>query len=415
MKSRVLALITAVMLALTCLNTAYAAGSASSNAKSAAKGNVIEVSLQTGSSRAKSNFKKLQAALKKGGTGKRITVRIKKAGSYYVHSGGGGALRLRSNTVLDLNGARLIRWGKMTNLLQNCNKKGKRTARGYSLSSNITVKNGTLDGSGGVKRQVNLVNIGHAANLTFSNLHFRNCRQGHLLELSGCKNVVVDHCSFSGHKGSTTSEAIQLDITKSGRGWNGIYAKGAGADCTPCKNVTISNCSFKDYPSGVGNHHAVKGHHNSNIKIINNQFTNKTSSNAPAIYCYAFDNSLVTGNVITGKYRYGIRVSGGSVTVKGNSIGTKNKKVKFRAIYVVRAHSNLKSGSNQVSETVTGGCIDANTVYSSYSEPPIFVSTSSHLMSVSDNYLYTDNPVSEEVVAVTQDCQVMRMSGNVRN
>lgn len=373
-------------------------------------GHVIEVSLQKGASKAKSNYKKLEKALKKGGGSEHITVRIQKPGTYRVHSGGGGALMLRSHTTLDLNGAELVRAGKMTNLLQNCGKKGGRTAKGYGLSCDITVKNGTLNGSGGTKREVNLVNMGHASGLRFQNVDFRNCRS-HLLELNGCKDCVVENCTFSGHKGGGTHEAVQLDIANGKAGWNGVYAKGKGSDCTPCKNIRVTGCTFRNYPSGVGNHHTVKGRHNSKIQILNNRFENSKKAKAPAIWCYGFDDSEVSGNVITGKYQYGIRLSGGSVRVKGNTIGSAGKRVGYRAIYILRAHSNRKGGGKRATEKVTGGVVDANTIYSSYSKSSIYITHGSKLASVSGNCLHGGGKAP---VTLTGGTKVQRLSGNLK-
>ncbi len=426
MKSRILAVILSLLLVFACTGTGLAAEveteaselslqalSATEKAEKdpVVKGKVIEVSLQKGSSRARSNYNKLSSALKKGGGSTSIIVKIKKPGSYHVHSGGGGALMLRSNTTLDLNGSELIRSGRMTNLLQDCSKRGKRTARGYGLASHITVKNGTLNGSGGTHAELNLVNIGHASNLLFSNVNFRNCRGGHLLELSGCRNCVIEKCTFSGHKGSKTSEAIQLDISNGKVGWNGVYAKGSGNDCTPCKNITVRNCSFKNYPSGVGNHHTVKGRHNSNIKIVNNTFTNRSSSKAPAIWCYGFNNSEVSGNTITGKYEYGIRVSGGSVRVKSNTIGSSSKKVGYQAVFVVRASSHLRGSHSRTPEKVTGGVVDGNTIYSGYHGSPILVTSGSRLSSASNNEVHTGK---KTVLSVSGGAQVSQKTGNIR-
>lgn len=408
MKHRFGALLLAVLLCFSCLGTAWAAGEEEGEAKSS--GTLIEVSLRAGSSKAKSNYKALEQALKQGGGSKSITVRIQKPGTYHVHSGGGGAIMLRSHTTLDLNGSTLVRAGRMTNLLQNCSKGGKRAGRGYSISCDITVMNGTLNGSGGVKREINLVNMGHASGLRFSNVNFRNSRS-HLIELNGCKDCTIENCTFSGHKGCSTDEALQLDISNGKAGWNGVYAKGKGGDCTPCRNITVSGCTFQNYPSGVGNHHTVKGRHNSGIRILNNRFVNTGSSKAPAIWCYAFDKSEVSGNTITGKYQYGIRVSGGSVEVQNNTIGSASRHVSYRAIYVLRAHSNHKGSNSRSAENVTGGLVDNNTIYSTCKKSSIFIAHKSKLASVSGNSFHVPG---EKPLSVEGSSTVLRQADNKR-
>ncbi|MBO6046993.1 MAG: right-handed parallel beta-helix repeat-containing protein [Erysipelotrichaceae bacterium] len=331
----------------------------------------VSVTLETGKGAAYDNYKALQGALDKASSatsGSPLTVKISGSGTYYIAKSSGGALKIRSNTTLNLNGATLVRHGEMKNLVQNADSKGNQSAGGYGLSENITIKNGTLDGSGGdFGSRYNVVNFGHADNVKFSDVSFKNCYGAHLIELCGCSNSTVSDCTFTGwtlKSGDTKSdhEAIQLDIAYNGANcnWNGTFK----SDKTPCKNITIDGCQFKDYPSGVGNHHTVNGYHNTNIKITNNTFKNTLAATDPAIWAFGFDNSKISGNKITGNYTRAIYVASGDVDVIDNSIGSSSSPFNGHGIYCNNAKEyKAGSGSSTTTGYVSGGNIKSNSVY----------------------------------------------------
>lgn len=327
---------------------------------------VIEVALDSSDSGAK-NASALLRALANANSETPLVVRISEKGTYSISK----RIDIRSNTTLDLNGSTLVRSGSIGNLVNNADLNGDRSGGGYALSYDITVKNGTLNGSGGRTAMANLVNIGHATNVTFENVNFRNGRGSHLLEMCGCKNSTVKNCTFSGYTATESDavpgEAIQLDIASNA--WNGVFKM----DGTVCKNITVTGCSFKDYPSGVGNHHTIKGNHSSNITITNNTFSNSktyrsTSGKAftsPAISCCGFDNSTVSGNKITGKYSYGVKYSSGSTKITKNTFGSAQSPLSYPSIHVTYTNSRKAVGSSStVREYVTGGVIDSNRIYS---------------------------------------------------
>ena len=318
-----------------------------------------------------------------------LVLQIEVPGTYYVGADKGGrAIQLRSNVTLDLNGSTLIRAGLMNNFIQCSGLDGAQTAGGYTLCHDITVKNGTIDGSGGAKRDVNLINIGHAENVIFEQLTLKNCRSGHLIELCGCKDVVISDCTFDGFTGDQREgEAIQLDISYNGasESWNGVYTP----DGTACRNITVDNCTFLNYPSGVGNHHALyDGNHSQNIRITNNKFLNKSSAAAPAIWCFGFDGCVIENNTITGKYTHGILVSGGSdVVVKGNVIGAEGKPLSGQGINCTVANSYLvDKGSSYKEQPLSGGVITENRISVTGSgKYGILVSSGSVLTEISSN------------------------------
>lgn len=361
-----------------------------------------EVTLMEGKDHGYENYYALSSALGRADGEHPLSVKVKVPGRYYVSSSG-GALMMRSNTTLDLNGATLIRSGDMYNLMQNESLDGGRSVPGYTATRNVTVKNGALDGQGNQMPGKNLVNLGHAQGLRFENVRFLHGQGAHLLELNGCKDVTIRGCTFDGyvHNGADSQpEAIQLDISYDGTGksWNGVYCETGtpGCDNTVCENILVEKCQFKDYPAGVGNHHCLYGGpKNKKITIRNNSFTNSVNwgkvndYEPPAIWCYGFEDSEISGNTITGIYQCGVRFSGGSLRVRKNKIGTKAKPVSYPPIYVTEANSYVKNQKDKrKAESVTGGCVDGNTIYTTYSKSNnggITVYGKSKLSSVSKN------------------------------
>lgn len=361
-----------------------------------------EVTLMEGEDHGYENYYALSSALGRADGEHPLSVKVKATGRYYVSSSG-GALMMRSNTTLDLNGAVLIRSGGMKNLMQNESLEGERSVAGYTATEHVTVKNGTLDGGGNSMPKLNLVNLGHAQGLRFENVTFLHGQGSHLLELNGCRDCTITGCTFDGYDFAGTKnrlEAVQLDISYNGTGdnWNDVYCSTgtAGCDNTVCQNILVENCQFKDYPAGVGNHHCLYGGpKNRKITIRNNSFTNRVKwgkvndYEPPAIWCYGFEDSEVSGNTITGVYQCGVRFSGGSLKVKKNIIGTKAKPVSYPPIYVTEANSYVKNKKKQrKAESVVGGCVDGNTIYTTYLKSKnggITVYGKSKLSSISGN------------------------------
>ena len=326
------------------------------------------------------NFYMLTNALCLADSSSDLTIRIAKAGTYTVSSSG-RALMMRSNTMLDLNGSTLVRGGEMYNFIQNEDLNGSRDNGGYDQTCNFGIRNGVLDGSGGSSDEVNLVNLGHASNILIENVDFRNCRGGHLIEMTGCRDSRITRCSFTGYNGDATgdNEAIQLDICNNSAGgtWNGVYL----SDNTVCRNITVDRCEFNDYPSGVGNHHTLKGIHNSGIRITDNVFKNSLDTYETAIWCYFFEDSVVENNVISGNYGNGIMISGGSVSVEGNTVSGTSE----TPLYITKSSSYIDGQYKVRADEPASGCaVIGNTLYSK-SSPALCVYSGSGVKEVSLN------------------------------
>ena len=334
-----------------------------------------------------------------------VTVQLPANGTYYIGKDAtAAALKIRPNTVIDLNGSTLKRSGSMGNMFQCCDGRGYTSdATGYTLCNDIAIKNGVLDGTDGdPTNSANLVNFGHASGIILENLDITNGRGGHLVEFTGCENIYVKSCTFDGFLNDNLTdavEALQLDICASkktgGQEWNGIYCgEGtSGADNTPCRNVRIENCHFFDYPSAIGNHKGVKGVYTDNVVITNNYFENTLNSNQPAIWAYNFSNSTIEDNRIFGNYAGrdtngnpvggGIQISGGkNITVQNNEVS-----LEYASLYLTVASASYvpESGGERSNQFISNCKVLNNSFTTSGSVPTVCAYASSHISEFSGN------------------------------
>ena len=181
-------------------------------------------------------------------------------------------LRLKADTILDLNGATITSTAKrmLFNFLTTD------TFTGYNGNGNITIRNGTLVGGS--------IAFGHGENIRFENITFLNCLNDHIMEVCACKNYVVEGCRFIGMADSQTSvyEYINLDMAIHGAfphlpdgsafydgmkndgvkvnncyfsigegafayGYNAMGVHGGGGVSDPHKNITFTNNTVKGF------------------------------------------------------------------------------------------------------------------------------------------------------------------------
>ena len=138
--------------------------------------------------------------------------------------------------------------------------------------SNISVSGGVIDMNGSIaagKVQVDSQQTGTAAcgatgtgaaifscgeNYLFENVIFKDCYNGHVLQLCGVRNVEVRDCMFAGYvaraevKGSTTDititrELIQIEYAHTGAIPPSTFEPG---EFYYCKNVSVTGCYFGD-------------------------------------------------------------------------------------------------------------------------------------------------------------------------
>lgn len=168
---------------------------------------------------------------------------------------------------------------------------------GYSKDfSDITFIGGTWDGS---KVSKSIMQYGHAMNMTFQDVTFKNVTGSHHLEFAGCKGIRLINCKFTGYYGDFGSayngEAIQFEVlTGVGKGhFNGYHPIN---DETTCRDIEITRCTFDGLKRGVGSHTAIANSYFTNFKIHDNIFKNITGY---AISMMNYTNSSVYNNKIS--------------------------------------------------------------------------------------------------------------------
>lgn len=246
------------------------------------------------------------SAAANGGSGaEKLVIRIPK-GTYTVGGGEYPQLKIRGNTTVEMEGVTLKRakQAKNSSMLRLGSKDldwdsydNGRGRPGYSKDfSGIHFIGGTWDGS---RYGRSIMQIGHASDLTFDKVTFKNVRNCHHLEFGACSNVRIRKCRFTGYHGDFGSnynaEAIQFEILSGVanghfNGYNPID------DETICKDVEVCGCTFEGVKRGVGSHTAIANSYFSNFRIHDNVFRNITGY---AISMMNYVNSSAYNNRIT--------------------------------------------------------------------------------------------------------------------
>ena len=100
-------------------------------------------------------------------------------------------------------------------------------------------------------------------------INFKNIKNGHFIEMDGCRNVSISNCSFSNMADNKyhNKEAINLDTNDKKTG--GFSQKWSKKDKTPNKKIYIYICSFRNLVRAVGTHRYSKGKYHTNISVTN--------------------------------------------------------------------------------------------------------------------------------------------------
>lgn len=204
------------------------------------------------------------------------------------------ALKIYSNTWLKAEGATIIRGTEETGpMLYNMDNGG------YDGPNNIFIEGGTWDGDGNNAKVDGFSNMvfGHGKDIAIYGANIKDNKNGHHIEIGGCKNVTIKNCKFSGYyygREKDSREAIQLDIINN----SDIFpSSNTGKfDDTVCDNIVIIDNSFISLSRGIGTHSAVVGKYMTNISICNNSFTNLRSM---IIYGINYRNTSIQNNKAT--------------------------------------------------------------------------------------------------------------------
>lgn len=211
-----------------------------------------------------------------------------------------GYVNIYSNTDIELNNSTLKDCYTGTSITHHnglCFRSSVANANevGYGATKNISIKGGTLDGG------VSGITFAllHTENIHFEDIHFYNCFVGtHIIDLCGCKNIIIKNCHFEGNLISEDSsrEMIQPDYANetSGSYWGDI----TGYDDLPTIDLIIDNCIFEKgdgtyYPNAIGTH-TINDKPHENITIKNCKFYDYNNA---CIRFLKIKNLLIENNI----------------------------------------------------------------------------------------------------------------------
>ena len=275
-------------------------------------------------------------------------------------------------------------------------------------NSNIVIEGGIWDLNGQLNEDgtpknlpdlasVNALGFGYASNITVRNVTFRDCFNGHVIQIAGCDQVTLENCRFEGQwfvgGGDKTREMIQIE-PGSVKGYPYTLVQNKA----PSTNVTIKGCYFggsestSQYLVAIGTHSQQAGVKCSDIIIEDCTFDNAAYA---TIHFMAYDRITIRNNTfnITSASdqveRYGILAdtygsfldpsgadSTNEFTIEGNtfnvdapnvvvmSITTNNRSPKrITGVYIKNNTLTATSGSVGINLYLIENCvIEGNTI-----------------------------------------------------
>ena len=218
---------------------------------------------------------------------------------------------------------------------------------GYNGKGNIVIEGGILDGNwadygytykdgaGNVVQKSPLptyygfdgMGWVRADGVILRGITFLDSIGAHPLDINACKNMLIENCKFKGYctdfstwgdNLSNFREAVQIsNHTYLGFTMGGVY------DGAPCKNIQVKNCYFgpsdnlPSFPSGVGNHGAVRDQFNSSIVVENCFFDGCTYA---GVRPFSFVDMVITKNFFNNCEK-DIRIDGASAGTESSKYG----------------------------------------------------------------------------------------------
>lgn len=176
-------------------------------------------------------------------------------------------------------------------------------------NSNIVIEGGIWDLNGQLNEDgtpknlpnlasVNALGFGYASNITVRNVTFRDCFNGHVIQIAGCDQVTLENCRFEGQwfvgGGDKTREMIQIE-PGSVKGYPYTLVQNKA----PSTNVTIKGCYFggsestSQYLVAIGTHSQQAGVKCSDIIIEDCTFENAAYA---TIHFMAYDRITIRNN-----------------------------------------------------------------------------------------------------------------------
>lgn len=181
-----------------------------------------------------------------------------------------GILRIPKNTYLDLNGSTIIGYNSKLRVIYNFEDSDD-TVTGYNGNGNIVISNGVIER--------NAMAFIHGSDIFLQNLRFKNCHNDHFIEIAGCKNFIVNNCSFVGmdNNGVSVHEYINVDPCTRTAFPHFSDPSAATYDGTKNDGIVINDCYFSigegEFNTGFnafGVHGAVGDGKHKNIRLTGN-------------------------------------------------------------------------------------------------------------------------------------------------
>ncbi len=172
---------------------------------------------------------------------------------------------------------------------------------GRNGSSNFTISGGVIDND---RSGTSSILLGLSRGVTIENTVFKDIKNSHVMQITGCDGVTIRNCIFAGFEwgGTFTRETIQIEQSYPGAhnsDHENAPVRFAEGEIFGCKNITIDSCYFGPSDELPGHHIAI-GHHGTaheavadNLKIANNVFDRPTYA---AIRFANITNVEISGN-----------------------------------------------------------------------------------------------------------------------
>jgi hypothetical protein len=200
-----------------------------------------------------------------------------------------GTVKLVSNMEINLAGSTIRKTVGSTNYCAFVGLAGASLGYGGGVR-NITLRGGTFRGDLANGVSMNAMSLHRAKNIRVRDCSFLETMQnGHVFDLNGCEDVVIEKSEFRGIKiiaAREYVECIQLDASmRQGAGFDAALADVETYDGIHTRNVTVRDCVFGGiqvgatyYPAAppLGSHSYVEGSYYDNILFENNTVTDVT-------------------------------------------------------------------------------------------------------------------------------------------
>lgn len=216
------------------------------------------------------------------------------AGDYLMR----GWVRLYANTWLIMSPDAVILNDSLTSetVFVNGPHGNSTYATGYAGDGNLRITGGQIDMGPRKARSVTgqAFAIGHAEHVLIENVHMRNQRAGHFIELNSTRNAVVRNCTFTDQDpaGENNRECINVDYSGS------VQFPALGAyDGTPSENILIESCVFTNAQKGVGSHTTSPTSLHRNVRVRDCVFVNMSAN---AVHTANWRGGAVTGCKVNG-------------------------------------------------------------------------------------------------------------------